>query len=79
MSDKGSNFDLTSLPPRLPQNRQELDRAILLLGWRKQVELSVRTRSDLVKLIGAYPTAEEAACWKRVLRRVVKISPDEAN
>lgn len=69
MSDRRSSFNLTSLPPRLPQNRQELDRAILLLGCRKQTELGMRTRRELAELIGVYPTVEEAALWKRLLRR----------
>ena len=69
MKDKRSNLNAISLPPRLPQNRQELDRAIILLGCRKQAELSTRTQHELIELIGVYPTVEEAALWKRVLRR----------
>jgi len=69
MKDKRSDLNAISLPPRLPQNRQELDRALILLGCRKQAELSARTRCELAELIGVYPTIEEAALWKRVLRR----------
>jgi hypothetical protein len=69
MKDKQSDLNAISLPPRLPQNRQELDRAIILLGCRKQAELSTHTRRELAELIGVYPTVEEATLWKRVLRR----------
>jgi hypothetical protein len=69
MNDKKSKSAKISLPPRLPQNRQELDRSIILLGNRKQNELSTEARSELESLIGVYPTLEEAATWKRELRR----------
>jgi hypothetical protein len=59
-----------SLPPRLPQNPAELERAITLLGNRKQTDLNAQARSKLVELLGVYPTVAEASFWKRVLRRV---------
>lgn len=58
-----------SLPPRLPQSAEELERAITLLGNRKQTELGAAPRAKLVELLGVYPTRAEAAVWKRVLRR----------
>ena len=61
-----------SLPPRLPQSEEELKRAIILLGNRKQVELKSEARRQLESLIGVYPTIKEAAVWKRVLRRTCK-------
>ena len=69
MNDKQNNVNLRSLPPRLPQNDEELKRAIILLGNRKQVELKTDARRQLESLIGVYPTIKEAALWKRVLRR----------
>jgi hypothetical protein len=59
-----------SLPPRLPQNREELERAIILLGNRKQAELNPPARNELQELLGVYPTMEEASFWKSVLRRL---------
>jgi hypothetical protein len=69
MNDKQNNVNLRSLPPRLPQNEEELKRAIILLGNRKQVELKTDARRQLEGLLGVYPTIKEAALWKRVLRR----------
>jgi len=69
MNNKQNNVNLRSLPPRLPQNEEELKRAIILLGNRKQVELKTDARRQLESLIGVYPTIKEAALWKRVLRR----------
>ena len=69
MTDKQSKSANISLPPRLPQNRQELDRSVILLGNRKQNELNTEARRELESLIGVYPTLKEAAIWKRELRR----------
>ena len=72
MGDKQHNPDMPSLPPRLPQDRQELERAITLLGNRKQAELSKHARHELERLIGVYPTLKEATRWKRILRQHCK-------
>jgi hypothetical protein len=72
MNDKQNKFESISLPPRLPQNKAELDRTIILLGNRKQVELNTDARRELESLIGVYPKVREAALWKRVLRRACK-------
>ena len=72
MNDKLSKSDTMSLPPRLPQTTQELNRCIILLGNRKQVELKTHARRELESLIGVYPTVSEAALWKRVLRQACK-------
>ena len=69
MNGKKNNVNLLSLPPRLPQNEEELKRTIILLGNRKQLELKTDARRQLESLIGVYPTIKEAALWKRVLRR----------
>jgi hypothetical protein len=78
MSDTQNKSAKISLPPRLPQNRQELDRSIILLGNRKQNELSAEARRELEILIGVYPTLKEAAIWKRELRRVVNRAIQDA-
>jgi hypothetical protein len=70
MNDKHSNSNTISLPPRLPRNEEELNRTIILLGNRKQTELNTGARRELERLIGVYPTVNEGALWKRVLRRV---------
>jgi hypothetical protein len=54
----------------LPQNREELERAITLLGNRKQAEPNPTARNELQELLDVYPTVEEASFWKSVLRRV---------
>jgi hypothetical protein len=69
MNDKQNSVDPLPLPPRMPQNEEELKRAIILLGNRKQVGLKTDARRQLECLIGVYPTIKEAALWKRVLRR----------
>jgi hypothetical protein len=40
----------------------------MLLGERKKSEPNLRARNELLQLLGAYPTAQEASLWKRVLR-----------
>jgi hypothetical protein len=69
VNDKQNSVELLSLPPRLPQSEEDLKRAIILRGNRKQVELTTDARRQLESLIGVYPTIKEAALWKRVLRR----------
>ena len=69
MTNALDSFSKISLPPRLPQDRQELDRAVILLGCRKHSELNTRARLELERLIGIYPTKEEATLWKQILRR----------
>ena len=72
MNDRKPSSITISLPPRLPQSEEELKRAIILLGNRKQVELKSDARRQLETLIGVYPTVKEATLWKRVLRRAYK-------
>lgn len=69
MKDARESSSKISLPPRLPQDRQEVDRAVILLGCRKHSELNIRARLELERLIGIYPTKKEATLWKRILRR----------
>ena len=77
MSDKQNKSAETPLPPRLPQNSQELDRSIILMGNRRQNELSADARRELECLIGVYPTLKEATIWKRELRRAFnRVNPE---
>lgn len=65
------------LPPRLPADEDELHLAVTLLGNRKQSELGAQARHKLECLLGVYPTVEQAARWKQVLRRIHKSSSVE--
>lgn len=78
MKDARDRSSKISLPPRLPQDRQELDRAVILLGCRKHAELNTRARLELERLIGVYPTTGEATLWKRILRRACQEIVQEA-
>src|SRR6266404_240551 len=55
MNDKQNSVELLSLPPRLPQSEEDLKRAIILLGNRKQVELKTDARRQLESVI--FPSA----------------------
>jgi hypothetical protein len=70
MSKKRGRQNTISLPPRLPQTGEELERFITLLGNRKQAELNPSARDELRELLGVYPTVKEAAPWKSMLRRI---------
>jgi hypothetical protein len=70
MRKKRSRPNTISLPPRLPQSSEELERVITLLGNRKQAELNPSSRNELQKLLGVCPSVKEASFWKRVLRQV---------
>jgi len=70
MIKKQGRRSTISLPPRLPQSSEELERVITLLGNRKQAELNPSARNELRELLGVYPTAKKAASWKSVLRRI---------
>ncbi|MDH5675255.1 MAG: hypothetical protein OEZ06_24255 [Myxococcales bacterium] len=56
------------LPPQLPETREGLERAIMLLGYRTQNELTPKVQAELEALLGAYPSAETAVHWKRELK-----------
>jgi hypothetical protein len=59
------------LPPRTPCTREELDRAIMLLGNRARgLELRESTRSELLGLVGRYPDQTTAGRWKSILKDV---------
>lgn len=65
-------YDVAPLPPRVPQNTDELKRAFILLGNRINDELNVRAKMELEGLLGVYPTAREARGWKRALQQMAK-------
>jgi hypothetical protein len=69
MRKRRKHPNIIPLPPRLPENSRELERAIMLLGERKKTELDTQARNELLHLLGVYPTVREASFWKRVLRR----------
>jgi hypothetical protein len=59
------------LPPRVPPELPEMDRLVMLLGFRsKCVDLSARVRAELIALCGAYPDPLTAARWKQHLREI---------
>jgi hypothetical protein len=64
------------LPPRVPPDEDEISRAICLLGNRIAAELKEKTKVELVGLIGAYPTLEQAKYWKHALKQLLKNDPD---
>jgi hypothetical protein len=77
MNDKHTPSKDISLPPRLPRNEAELNRTIILLGNRKQVELNAEARRQLETLIGVYPTVKEAALWKRAALARIRTNSDQ--
>ena len=51
----------TTLPNKIPIGREQVERAITLLGNRVKSELQTKARQELVELIGAYPSVEQAS------------------
>ncbi|MEQ8962224.1 MAG: hypothetical protein RLP02_30580, partial [Coleofasciculus sp. C2-GNP5-27] len=62
------------LPPKVPGDKDSLQRAICLLGNRTKSELKQKQQTELRELIGTYPNAQVAADWKKGLKQVVKQS-----
>lgn len=62
----------TSLPPQIPSEMEKLERAITLLGSRAKGELKPKVYRELLELMGKYPYAEQAAEWKKELKRIRK-------
>lgn len=56
------------LPPRIPEELKDLERAVLLLGNRWRTDLNPKARKELEALVGRYPSKEQAAAWKTALR-----------
>lgn len=66
------------LPPQIPGTTEDLQRVILLLGNRTKADLTTKTKRELIALIAAYPTSEQAATWKQNLKQLVKVKLSEA-
>ena len=69
---KAKPFEPTpELPPVVPGDRAQLERAITLLGARsKGLELTAKPRAELAAIVGAYPSPQSAANWKLALKQV---------
>lgn len=63
---------INNLPPVIPGTAEGLQRAIVLLGSRVKGELTNKPKSELVELIGTYPTPEQAVVWKSQLKQLSK-------
>ena len=55
---------------KVPEDIQDLDRAVMLLGSRTKGDLTPKTRKELIALIGSYPAEKRAAEWKLTLKRL---------
>ena len=60
------------LPPQIPQSKDEMERAISLLGNRIQAELKSKPAQELVALLGRYPNPPEAIVWKQSLKQMTR-------
>ena len=61
-------FPGTTYPFKLPRDEASFQRVISLLGHRTKGELKNKARQELIGLIGSYPSAEQAAFWKKNLK-----------
>lgn len=64
--------EYTDLPPIIPSDDEEIRRAVCLLGNRIASDLKDKAKSELILLLGAYPTAERAKVWKHALKQMLK-------
>ena len=61
------------IPPTVPDDPQQLDQAIMLLGERTKGNLRQKNQDRLAQLLGKAPKdPEQAAVWKSVLKQVRK-------
>ena len=60
---------LSQLPPQIPCQVPELERAIMLLGSLVRVGLKEEAQRELAALVGARPNPWQAALWKTHLSR----------
>lgn len=70
--NKPLNQKTTLLPNKLPVDKEQLERTITLLGNRVKSELQTKARQELIELIGAYPSIEQAAIWKYSFKKILK-------
>ncbi|GAB4386559.1 MAG: hypothetical protein Kow00121_53420 [Elainellaceae cyanobacterium] len=66
----------TQLPPRVPPDTEGISRAVCLLGNRIASDLKERSKTELISLVGAYPTLEQAKYWKHALKQLLKDESD---
>lgn len=78
---------LPDLPPKVPIELAELDRAIQLLGSVGQAGSRLRQKHQraLESLLGCSPDQQQAAHWKKQLKEIrrelaaeLKLQPDES-
>jgi len=60
------------LPPRIPPDMEDISRAVCLLGNRVASDLKEKSKSELISLIGTYPSQEQAKYWKQALKQMLK-------
>lgn len=61
------------IPPKVPEQLPQLDRAVMLLASLTKGNLKPRYRLELVQLVGREPkNAEQAAAWKAALKALRK-------
>ena len=60
------------MPPQIPGDEERFEGCIMLLGNRTKGELRPSVKTELIELIGVYPSVLQAALWKSLLRRIVK-------
>ena len=61
------------IPPKIPGNLQDFDRALMLLGNRSQGrDLKESRKRELKRLIGLYPSPLRAATYKHHLKKLRK-------
>ena len=79
---------LSELPPKVPVELAELDRAIQLLGSFSQVGNRLRPKHllELASLLGCSPNQQQATHWKSQLKEIrrevaaeMKLCPEESD
>jgi len=76
---------LPELPPRVPEELPELDRALQLLGaFCRAGRIKDKHRTELETLIGCWPSQQLASHWKTHLKEIrrdlaaeLKATPEE--
>lgn len=61
-----------AFPPRVPEDNDDISRAICLLGNRIASDLKDKSKQELICLIGVYPSLEQATRWKQTLKKLLK-------
>ena len=68
-----------SLPPRIPETNEELDRAIMLVGSCLKQKLSPKRKNELTQLLGSPPpNPKVAAAWKQSLKQLRQWEREDA-